>query len=197
MLKSNGRIRIENNGENSGFMVGINSGTINNYFQQSTRISSHMAVIVRSLGSISFIPENDNYKQEHAFKPEEKLAYNCVIKYKEIINGYSIYYNDCNDAINLYDDSNIGSKNRILLWIKTCYLKFKGELLKTKNDDELEIDIVKKNADFLIDQVIQNVKDIITQSIDSDTTIQEDLDLGIYCFICYCFMKCKILEKPA
>jgi hypothetical protein len=196
MQKNEKDISLENSGSNSGVIVAQHNGPMILQLQNNVKIPSHIAIIVKTLGPVCFATERGNSQPLYVFKPEDKLKYNCVIQYKEIINEYAIYYTHCDSAMNLYDNSNIGSKSRILLWVKTCYLECKGELIKSKKDDELDIDVVRNNSDLLISKVIQRVRDIIMQSIDSTYISQEDLELGIYCFICYCFMECKILEKP-
>lgn len=189
-------ISLENSGSNSGVIVAQHNGPMILHLQNSVKIPSHLATIVKTLGLVCAVPESDNPQTFSVFRPEDKLAYNCVIQYREIINEYAIYYTHSDNAMNLYDNSNIGSKNRILLWVKTCYLECKGELMKSKKADESEIELVRKNADYIINKVAQRIKETILQSADCTNINHEDLELGVYCFICYCFMKCKILEKP-
>ena len=196
MLKKDNTINLENTGTNPGIMVGQNFGSITLQMQNQVKMPSHIGTIVKSLGSVSINSLKSTDLSLLEFKPEDKLTYNCVIQYRGIIEEYAKYYPICDDVMNLYDNSNLGSKNRILLWIKTCYLEHKGELMKTKGKDELEIDVIRGKADDLISKVIQHVRETVLQSAESNDTKQEDLDYGIYCFTCYCFMECHILEKP-
>lgn len=196
MLKDS-EVSVDNSGDNSGIMVGINMGTINYQLQNSIRIPSQIATIVKTLGTIYIDDEDINTSNIAVFKTDDKIEYNCVIKYSEIIREYAIYYSQCEDTMNLYDNSYIGSKKRILRWIRNMYLEFKGELLLIfKDDAQQDIEIVRSNADSLIDKVAEKIKETILQSSNSNETNHEDMDLGIACFVCYSFMKCKLLEKP-
>lgn len=196
-MSKNSEVSVDNRGDNSGILVAMNTGTINYQLKNTVRIPSQIATIVKTLGTVCI--DDDDMKPFNlaVFKPDEKIEYNCVIKYSEIIKEYAIYFSQCEDAMNVYDNSNIGSKNRILRCVRNWYLKFKGELLLLfKNDAQQDIEIVRCNADSLIDKVSEMIKDIILQSSNSFETNHEDMELGIICFVCYSFMKCKILEKP-
>lgn len=59
-----------------------------------------------------------------------------------------------------------------------------------------EMDIVRENADNIIEKVKQHILKVVRESGEMEVTYQEDMELGIECFTCYCFMECKILEKP-
>jgi len=196
-MSKNSEVGIDNSGDNAGVIVAMNTGTINYQLQNSIKIPSKIATIVKTLGAVCVDEDDPQPLSFAAFKPDEKIQYNCVIKYDQIIREYATYFSQCEDAMNLYDNSNMGSKSRILRCIKNWYLEFKGELLLFfKDDNKQDIEIVRNNADLLIDKVSQKVRDIILQSSNSIELNHEDMDLGITCFVCYCFMKCKILEKP-
>lgn len=191
-------LAVDNSGENTGVIVGTNSGTIN-LLEHVVKIPSLISVIVKKIGTFCYsdIDEENSACTLIPFKPEEKLDYNHVIKYKEIIYQYSTYYENCEQALNIYDNSHIGSKAKILNSVKLWYCKSKGNLLLELKDSELsDIEKIRNNSDRLIDEVINQIQCAINGSKDFSDTYFEELDLGIICFVCYCFMKCKILERP-
>ncbi|MGP0584389.1 hypothetical protein, partial [Paenibacillus timonensis] len=123
--------------------------------------------------------------------------YNCVIKYKEIVQEHAIYYSHSEDILNAFDDSNIGSKGKILRCVRNWYLESKGQLLlEYHHSRESQIDLIRKNADFLVENVINKIKQSILDTHDINEASIEEIEVGVTCFVCYCFMKCKILEKP-
>lgn len=197
-VEKNNEVNIENSGENPGLIVGINNAPINIYqLQNSVKMPSKIAVIVKVLGTTCFDEDESQSTNLIAFKPDEKIQHNSVIKYREIIQNHAIYFSLCDDVINSYDNSSIGSKNRILRCIKNWYVELKGELLLSfKDSGKQDIEIVRENADLLIDKVVQKIRDTIKQSSNAIEMDIEDMESGIMCFVCYCFMKCKILEKP-
>lgn len=195
-MQSKNKVNLDNSGTNYGNMIGQVNGDLHMHLQTSVKLPSRIAFIVKTLGNNCIPTETENFQFPCEFKPEEKLSYNCVNQYKDLIREYSAYYTLCDDTMNCYDNSNVSSKKRILLWVKTHYLQLKGEIVKSKEKNESDIDAIRRNADLLIEKVIQRLKETIIQSSDGIDIFQEDLELGIYCFICYCFMECKILEKP-
>ena len=131
------------------------------------------------------------------FKPDEKIEYNCVVKYKDIIRCFSSYHPVCERYLNAYDDSNMRGKSKILNYVYLNYLEAKGiVLLENKDSDKKDIDIIRQNSDRLIDMVQNDILEIVKANNEIDVMYIEDIKLGVTCFICYCFMECKILEKP-
>lgn len=199
MLKSNtNNQKIDNSGTNEGVLVGVNTGTINYLLQETIKVPSLVSSVVKTLGSICIGDEDvEPILNLSTFRPDEKIEYNCVIKYKEIIKEHATYYTFCDDTLNIYDDSNMGSKAKILRCVRNWYLESKGQLfLELKESTETDIEKIRNNADFLIESVINKAKNTVYESGDFVNTNTEEIFLGITCFICYCFMKCKIMEKP-
>jgi len=196
-MARNEKMDIDNTGVNQGVMVGNNSGNIYMTLNETIKIPSLISRVVKSLGATCAdldTPYSPDILTE--FKPDDKLEYNRIIKYKYIIKEFSMYYMHCDNILNVYDDSNFGSKTRILKCVHMWYLEEKGRLLFFLKDSVKEdIEIIQENADYLIESIKEKVKNVIDNSGIDDTFV-EDMEIGIACFICYCFMECKILEKP-
>lgn len=195
----NNDINLENQGKNTGFIIGSNTGPIININtnREPKKFNSLMSKIVKLLANISFdLEENHISNDLTTFKIDEKLSYNNVIKNRSMIEDYSVYYTSFEGLLNKYDDSNFGSKIKILNYLHILYCEVKGELLlQLKEDNRTNIEKIQDNADLLIDLVSQRVKEIIYNS-DEEWEYYEDIEIGIKYCICYCFMECKILEKP-
>lgn len=187
---------IDNSGRNEGVIVAQNNGNIDISIQKAVKIPSLISTIVKSLGEVcSYDESRSTVPQE--FKPDEKIEYNFVIKYKEIIKNYAAFYNTCENYLNVYDDSNIRGKAKILNCVHLWYMNAKGDvLLENKDIGKSDIEIVRENSDRLIDMVKDKISETVMSSSIIETTYIEDMDIGITCFTCFCFMKCKILEKP-
>ena len=91
------RVEAGNSGTNSGIIVAQNDGTINIQRPPSlVKLPSHITTIIKNLGEICF--EEDNLKITDdlvIFKTEDKIRYNNVIKYRDIIKNYSQFYTMC------------------------------------------------------------------------------------------------------
>ncbi|GIP30363.1 hypothetical protein J23TS9_54930 [Paenibacillus sp. J23TS9] len=191
-------MNLDNSGTNEGIMVGTNSGTINYLVKEPVKISSMISSVVKILSSTCIEDEDSDVSLDiDTFRPDKKIEHNCVIKYKEIVQEHAIYYTHSDDILNVFDDSNIGSKGKILRCVRNWYLESKGQLLlECQRNHDSEIDTIRRNADFLIESVILKIKQSIFDSNDVSEISMEEIEIGITCFVCYCFMKCKILEKP-
>lgn len=191
-------IKVENSGENQGVLIGNNNGNISVSIQQVVKIPSLIATVVETLGEMcvqDYFSDNTDNLQE--YRPDEKIEYNCVVKYKEIIKYFSAYYSICENYLNAYDDSNISGKARILKCVYLWYLQAKGEIIAENiSTSESDIETVRKNSDRIIDMVKIKIRDAVMGAKEFDTMYIEDIELGIECFTCFCFMECKILERP-
>lgn len=189
---------IESSGTNNGVMVASNSGVINLNCENIVRIPSIISCIVKAMADL----EAPDVKSGDAinlkpYKPEEKIEYNHVIKYKDIIKEYAGYYTYCNETMDIYDNSNLGAKNKILRLVYNWYLEAKGELIRNNQNTKMsDIEIIRANSDQLIDSVKSKIYDISIKYSTVYNTCIEDIELGVRCFTCFCFMECKILEKP-
>ena len=107
--------KIENSGYNQGIMVGNNEGEINVTLQQAVKMPSLISTVVVALGNVCSSMEMPSGNNDYCeYKPDDKIEYNCVIKYKDIIKYYSAYHSTCEKHLNAYDDSNIRGKAKIL-----------------------------------------------------------------------------------
>lgn len=189
---------IESNGTNNGVVVANNSGIINLNCENVVRLPSLISGIVKAMANLEEPDmKGGNNIDLKPYKPEDKIEYNHIIKYKDIIKEYSGYYTYCNETMNIFDNSNLGSKRKILKLVYNWYLEAKGELIKKNQKAKMsDIEIIRANSDQLIDSVKDRIYDIsIKYSADSSACV-EDIELGVICFTCFCFMECKILEKP-
>lgn len=189
--------KIDNRGNNQGLIIGENTGNIEFTINSAGKIPSLMSIIIKSLGDVYFDEDIGSTFDSKKFKVDEKIEYNCVHKYKDVIRYFAAYYPVCEEFLNAYDDSNMRGKAKILNCIYLWYMKAKGAiLLENKDIGKNDIDIIKENSDKLIDMVQNEIYETVKASDEMDIMYKEDMELGIACFTCYCFMKCKILEKP-
>lgn len=189
---------IENNGDNHGVIIGQNNGNINISIQKVVKIPSLISTLVTKLGEIcNEIDYNNNINNFQEYNPKEKIKYNCVVKYDEIIKEFSAYYLTCKKHLDIYDDSNINGKAKILKCVRLWYLQEKGKIIKEKKQTgEIDMDVVKQNSDDIIDKVKNKIWNVVIESPEFANLCREDIELGVECFTCFCFMECKILEKP-
>lgn len=194
------RVDIET-GDVDGIVSGINTGDIcqNIFVIGGIKRPSHIAHIISELGDYCGSKTQMDYMSCKLvpYKIEDKIDYNHVVKYKTVVSNYSVYYEYCDRLLNTYDDSHPGGKNKIMNCVKQWYEIAKGSVLSQFDDTGIEeIDAVRQKSDYIMDLVIERVIGITDGADLPDEVTQEDLNIGCICFVCYCFMECKILEKP-
>lgn len=181
---------INNTGNNDGNIAGrdiyINSST-------KRKLPAYLSKVINSIADI-VSKEKVNLENNlgTSFKIDEKINYNNIIKYRYFINEYFVYCDDCEKRLNISDDSEPGIKSRIFKYVKDVYEK---ELTKCIKDRREKIEIVKENSDNIFTNVIELLKKSIMESSNVEI-YQEDLEVAVSCFVCYCFIECKIFEKP-
>ena len=195
-------VKIENSGDNSGVIANtVHNLTVHQVPRRSTQ--SLIPVLIEELAKFNDLTEEElekdyrvNIDDLKEYNIPEKITYNCVIKYKEIIDEYSQYGAICNEALNILDNNKIGTKTRVLKSINLSYQTSKGEYLLRHRDENLEeMDRIRECADNIID----DVKNTLLERVYNDTTRlidEEDIEIGLIRIICYAFVECKILEKP-
>lgn len=190
--------KIDNNGSNQGIIVAHNEGDIYYTLQRVVKIPSLISTVVKTLGTLCIEePLLLSGQSLEDFKPDEKIEYNHVIKYKDIIKKFAAYYWTCDQHLNVYDDSHIRGKAKILNCVHLWYLKAKGNILaQNEKSGKADIEIIREHSDELIDIVTKRIIDVVKNSAEFETMLIEDLELGVACFTCYCFMECRVLEKP-
>ncbi len=183
--------------DNHGVVVKENKGIINNYNNGSIHVSSVFPFIISTLGERKYSVNPSRYKNLDDYTVQGKISHNSVIKYKELIENYSIYYGMCEDFLNSYDNTITHGKAKVLDQVSDWYSEEKGELLvREKATGKSSLEIVQDYADDIIDNVKKRITDVIYNSPDVVNYSRENLEMGLTCFTCYCFMECKILEKP-
>lgn len=196
MMRNN--YTVDNSGNNQGVMLGgDNYGNIEVSIQNVMRMPSLISQIVQSLGEACSYDDMESISDLKEYKPDEKIEYNGVVKYRQIIREFSAYDSVCESFLNAYDDSNMRGKAKILKCVYELYLEAKGSiLLEYKNSGKKEIEIIRENSDRVIDMVKNEIVEMIKMANGIEDLYIEDMKLGVTCFVCYCFIKCKILEKP-
>ncbi|KHL97006.1 hypothetical protein QW71_03550 [Paenibacillus sp. IHB B 3415] len=196
---------LTNPGQNDGVIAGVVHGDIT-YIHPTpaNKYASLIPVLIEKLADLVNITDEE-MERTYKISPselitygiDEKIEYNDVIKYKDLIKEYSLYGNICEHAFNIIDNNDMGVKRRILNSISLHYKDFKGQLLlENKTSEIADIDIIRMNADKIIDYVKEVLEKRILEDGSKDRLFVEDIDMGLIRIICYSFVECKILEKP-
>lgn len=191
---------IKNNGDNNGVIAKKVTGPINIYnnFKETKKISSLLPNFIEILSDI-YLKSTDPSNNDGIpiqYNIEDKIEYNNLIRYKYIVEDYGLYYTICSTALNIVDNNKIGSKKKILNSIREYYREEKRDLLSRHNFETIEIDIIRANADSIIDAIKSKLEKTIYKYYNNEKLDYEDIAICCPIFICYAFAECKILERP-
>lgn len=195
-----------NLGNNAGIISRENTGTINytnNFINtNSTEIlnlqrhfPSHLPEIIKIFADNCPDEDEININDFKDYNVPDKLNYNKIGKYNCIIEEYSIYAPTFDNILNAYDNYNLRSKRKVLRCIHNWYLNEKGKALSNySNTNKTNIEKIQLEADNILETIRKKIIDNINNT--NYNIIYEDIDFAVDCFICYCFIECKIFEKP-
>lgn len=153
---------------------------------------SILTTVINTISKID-IDEFENSEVKNVFKPEDKIAYNCIHRNKLIIEEYRIYQGKLNAIFAEIEELGSIKKNNLLRNIRQLYIIAKSELLA----DNQSIENIRQHADDLIDAVENKLSDIIEGSSNKTELLDiETLTFGVKIVLIDAFLRCKILEEP-
>jgi hypothetical protein len=126
-------------------------------------------------------------KEGEAFKISNKISYNSVKRNKPMIEEYKIYYSKINTLYEELEKQGSFKKDKLLRNIRNIYVKIKGNYVQ---DSENEMEIIKNNADNIIDDVQNELFNLLSKDV------KENIYFEVSVILVDAFMRCKILEKP-
>lgn len=197
--KENNRQEV-NNSPNS-LVSGRDVYVTNNYnYPSQSKLIKRQLLLQRIIEKIANLTSDDEINMNNVEMPydiSDKIEYNNIIVYRQLLEENIIYYDSCNDILNaLTDEKGDNCKTRVLRDFKNKYQERIGELIK-ENGENSRINFIRTNSDLIIKEIINLITAKINESVTAaDILYQEDVDFGVTTFVCYCFYECKILENP-
>lgn len=152
--------------------------------------SSLLNAAIDAIASVSFDDAKIPKESIKAFKIEDKITYNAIKRNKSLIEEYRIYQGKVNSLYDELEKQGSFKKENLLRNIRRIYLKVKGRYVKDSKND---IDIVKENAD----NIIENVENELLLLVEGHQGHPENVSFGVSVIMVDAFMRCKILEEPA
>lgn len=143
------------------------------------RMESNLTDIINNLADCD-LNDNDYSIDDVPFGIEDKIDYNKLKTFKDIINEYSVYQNAVDKIYSEYDKQ---GKNKSLAVLRTI----RNEYLKNKE---------YYTGDNLFDVIEKRIENRIRQSSNLNEIKQDELKLYVDIILVNSFMKCKIFEKP-
>jgi hypothetical protein len=157
-------------------------------------VDRHPSVLTDIINIISKkdIEEFQEIAVKNAFRPEDKIKYNDVKRYKSIIEEYKVYQGKLNKIYTEIESQGSIRKISLLKNIRSYYLEAKYHLLGS--DPSIE------NIRLRADDLIEYVENKLYKLIDESQNKADDLDIetiiyGVKIVIVDAFLRCNILEE--
>jgi len=124
-----------------------------------------------------------------------KISHNQLKKYKETVIKYGEYGFVIDKIYNSLNANRPRGVSRFLNSINNKYLVIKGDL--TARFPDLEpMQVIQKQADYIIEYVLDDLERDYLNSYTQDEVMQEDLEICLLVIVVDAFIRCEILEKP-
>lgn len=202
MLQGEYQLVNSNSGTNSGVIAKEINGPVNiNVGNHIKKLPSIMPKFIEILAELVDEDEEHTISKDKKniydiYDIDGKVSYNNLFKYRDIVDDYGEYYYVCNTALDNVNIAYKSGKKKILRDISEMYKCEKRTLLEGCDKGEDIQEIIKENSDSIIDNIKKELIEKIRISYNEENLLEEDLNYCASIFVCYCFVECKILEKP-
>ena len=146
--------------------------------------------VVNAISKIELEDETNLGKIKELPEIGEKIGHNNITKYKYLIDGYGLYGKKLKGIYETLEEEKPEKKGKLLRMISDFYKAEKGILTQTDN-----IDVIRKNADLIIENIIKKLDAEILKSSNLDAE-NEDVHSAIHIIVADAFIQCKVLEDP-
>lgn len=142
------------------------------------KLNSHLTTIINILSKDALT----TYELPNpvCFQIEEKVEYNKLSTYKQLVADYLLYHKTISEIYSTYDSMGKNKSLSVLNSIRKLYIENKANL----------------DGDDLFKAIIIGVKQKITDSKNFEPMAEEELDMCIDILIVDAFIKCKIFKNP-
>jgi hypothetical protein len=140
--------------------------------------------IGKKMDEVLYLSETTN-----APNPDDKILFNNVVRYKSVVEEFAPYQVKLNKIYEEIEKEGSTKKELVLHNIKRVYINIQK--------DYPTIDNIRKNADIILDKVIEKIWENIDNAPNKlDEYDQETINFSLMIIIVDAFMRCNILEEP-
>lgn len=172
-----------------------NYGGIHNY-ERVARNPSYLADIVNKMSLLPF-DHSPDVSSVLPFEIDNKLDYNNVIIYKQIVEDYAFYSALINDAYIAIAEIKPNCRDTVMRIINREYRKIRASLLINVDSHDM-MSVIKLNSDSIIENVLKILKEKLFEANNLNSELHnETIDIAIEMIVGDAFINCKILENPS
>jgi len=122
-------------------------------------IANISSILAAAIPKVAVMVQNqpDGENDTIAYEIEDKINYNKISSFKEILNEYAQYGTKIDEIYEEYDNQHPGFKKMVFKYFGTKYLLIK-ESLVSLSGGKLPLDVVTANADKIMRDVFEGLK---------------------------------------
>ena len=176
--------------------TGDNINVAGDYYNQIVKHPSLIADVINALANS--LTEEDGQTTLAPLAEisiTDKISYNGLDTLKDWIDEHKIFQGKIDGIYNVIESSGSNKKFLILNSIRSLYLRRKAEILLYKNEDSLDLDVIKTSAISIFDFIIDSLR-VTVKSSTNIMVEQEGIDFALSIIVVDAFIRCKILEEP-
>jgi len=143
------------------------------------KLDTNLATVINILADEQWDDANKSESVD-VFEIERKIGHNDLVKAKNTIEDYCLFYEKVNAKYSEFDTMGSNKSNSVLASFKREYSKHKG----------------KKDADELFYEIIRVIKNKVLNSVNYSPIPIEELELCVDILVVDAFIRCKIFENP-
>lgn len=174
--------------------IGKNIGNVYVGATPESRVDSIINQILNILSTQEF--SFDTTRRRPSAKTVVKISHNNLQSKSHIIQQY-LYRSSTIESAFVELDSVIPFGKAIALNnLRDLYFSALDELgIEHLTCDEIDIDKIRSNSDFIIEYIITKLKNIALESKNIGV-FREELDAGVNVIVAHAFIECIIMESP-
>jgi hypothetical protein len=112
-----------------------------------------------------------------------------------ILKQYQAYSASIETSYKIIDTNIINGKSKVFLMLDNLYVKALSDIGIKPFASEIDMELIRQNADDIIKKIITGLKDFCYESsnVPSD---KESVEIGVNVVVAHAFVECLILENP-
>lgn len=124
-----------------------------------------------------------------------KVKHNNLRSQRFILTQYQTYSATIETSYANIDKSIVNGKAKVLIILEQLYAKALSEFGLDLHWDEMNIEIIRDNADSIIEKIIKDLKVFCYKSANVPPD-KESVEIGVNVIVAHAFVECLILENP-
>jgi hypothetical protein len=155
------------------------------------------SVVNSLLSELSLLPVKPISSRERRVpsKVVKKIQHNNLVTQTVILSQYKAYSASIETAYQIVDSNIINGKDKVFLILDDLYIKALADVGIDLILGEIDMEIIRKNADDIIRTIVEGLKKFCYESANVPSD-KESVEIGVNIVVAHAFVECTVLENP-